>query len=222
MSARSIGLSDALHQYLLDVSLREPAVMRRLRAETAEHPKSNMQIAPEQGAFMQLLVRMLGARRTLEIGTFTGYSALAVALALPGDGQVVACDISEDYTRMARRYWTEAGVADKIDLRIAPALDTLDDLLGGGQAGTFDFAFIDADKTQYDAYYERSLQLLRPGGLAVLDNVLRDGRAADPDPDPDDESTRAIQRLNKKLHTDQRVHLSMIPVADGLTLALKK
>ena len=220
MSTRSIGLSDALHQYLLDVSLREPAVMRRLRAETAEHPKSNMQIAPEQGAFMQLLVRMLGARRTLEIGTFTGYSALAVALALPADGQVVACDISEDYTRMARRYWTEAGVADKIDLRIAPALDTLDDLLGDGQAGTFDFAFIDADKTQYDAYYERSLQLLRPGGLAVLDNVLRDGRVTDPD--PDDESTRAIQRLNKKLHTDQRVHLSMIPVADGLTLALKK
>ncbi len=220
MSTRSIGLSDALHQYLLDVSLREPEVMRRLRAETAEHPKSNMQIAPEQGAFMQLLVRMLGARRTLEIGTFTGYSALAVALALPADGQVVACDISEDYTRMARRYWAEAGVADKIDLRIAPALDTLDDLLGDGQAGTFDFAFIDADKTQYDAYYERSLQLLRPGGLAVLDNVLRDGRVTDPD--PGDESTRAIQRLNKKLHTDQRIHLSMIPVADGLTLTLKK
>ena len=143
-----------------------------------------------------------------------------MALALPADGQVVACDISEGYTRMARRYWAEAGVADKIDLRIAPALETLDDLLGDGQAGTFDFAFIDADKTQYDAYYERSLQLLRPGGLAVLDNVLRDGRVADPD--PDHESTQAIQRLNEKLHTDQRVHLSMIPVADGLTLALKK
>jgi caffeoyl-CoA O-methyltransferase len=220
MSTRSIGLSEALHQYMLDVSLRESEVMRRLRDETAEHPKSEMQIAPEQGQFMQLLVRMLDARKTLEIGTFTGYSALAVAEALPEDGRVVACDISEEYTRIARRYWKEAGVDDTIDLRIAPALDTLDALLDDGQAGTFDFAFIDADKQQYDAYYERSLQLLRSGGLVVLDNVFRDGRVADPD--IDNESVRAIQRLNQKLHTDERIHLSMIPVADGLTLALKK
>jgi caffeoyl-CoA O-methyltransferase len=220
MSTRSIGLSEALHQYMLDVSLRESEVMRRLRDETAEHPKSEMQIAPEQGQFMQLLVRMLDARTTLEIGTFTGYSALAVAEALPEDGRVVACDISEEYTRIARRYWKEAGVDDTIDLRIAPALDTLDALLDDGQAGTFDFAFIDADKQQYDAYYERSLQLLRSGGLVVLDNVFRDGRVADPD--IDNESVRAIQRLNEKLHTDERIHLSMIPVADGLTLALKK
>jgi caffeoyl-CoA O-methyltransferase len=220
MSTRSIGLSEALHQYMLDVSLRESEVMRRLRDETAEHPKSEMQIAPEQGQFMQLLVRMLDARKTLEIGTFTGYSALAVAEALPEDGRVVACDISEEYTRIARRYWKEAGVDDTIDLRIAPALDTLDALLDDGQAGTFEFAFIDADKQQYDAYYERSLQLLRSGGLVVLDNVFRDGRVADPD--IDNESVRAIQRLNQKLHTDERIHLSMIPVADGLTLALKK
>ena len=220
MSTRSIGLSEALHQYMLDVSLRESEVMRRLRDETAEHPKSEMQIAPEQGQFMQLLVRMLDARKTLEIGTFTGYSALAVAEALPEDGRVVACDISEEYTRIARRYWKEAGVDDTIDLRIAPALDTLDALLDDGQAGMFDFAFIDADKQQYDAYYERSLQLLRSGGLVVLDNVFRDGRVADPD--IDNESVQAIQRLNEKLHTDERIHLSMIPVADGLTLALKK
>ncbi len=220
MSTRSIGLSEALHQYLLDVSLRESPVMRRLREETAAHPQSNMQIAPEQGPFMQLLVRMLDARKALEIGVFTGYSALAVAEALPEDGRLVACDISEEYTRIARRYWSEAGVDDIIDLRIAPALDTLDALLDDGQHGTFDFAFIDADKEQYDAYYERSLRLLRPGGLVVLDNVFRDGRVADPD--IDNESVRAIQRLNKKLHADERVHLSMIPVADGLTLALKK
>jgi caffeoyl-CoA O-methyltransferase len=219
MSNRSIGLSDALHQYLLDTSLREPDVLRRLRKETAQHPESSMQIAPEQGQFMQLLVRLMGANRTLEIGTFTGYSALAVALALPDDGQLVACDVSEDYTRTARRYWKEAGIEHKIDLRIAPAIDTLDGLLDDGHTGTFDFAFIDADKTGYDAYYERSLQLVRPGGLIVLDNMLRGGRVADPD--PDDTSTQAIHRLNEKLHGDDRIYLSLIPVADGLTLALK-
>ena len=220
MSNRSIGLSKELHQYLLDVSLRETDVMRRLREETAAHPKSNMQIAPEQGQFMQLLVRMLGATRTLEVGTFTGYSALAVAEALPEDGEIVACDVSEEYTQVARRYWKEADVDHKIDLRIAPAIDTLDTLLDEGAAGTFDFAFIDADKEQYDAYYERSLKLLRSGGLVVLDNVFRGGRVANPDIEK--ESVRAIQRLNEKIHADERVHLSMIPVADGLTLALKK
>jgi caffeoyl-CoA O-methyltransferase len=220
MSNRSIGLSASLHRYLLDVSLREPDLMQRLREETAQHPESDMQIAPEQGQFMQLLVRLMGAQKTLEIGTFTGYSALAVALTLPDDGQLVACDVSEDYTRIARRYWAEAGVDHKIDLRIAPAVETLDALLDDGHAGTFDFAFIDADKTSYDTYYERALHLVRPGGLIVLDNVLRHGRVVDPA--PDDASTQAIARLNDKLHDDERIHLSLIPVADGLTLALKK
>ena len=219
MSNRSIGLSETLHQYLLDASLREPDVMKRLREETAQHPESTMQIAPEQGQFMQLLVRLMGAQKTLEVGTFTGYSALAVALALPHDGQLIACDVSEDYTRIARRYWQDAGVASKIDLRIAPAVDTLDALLDDGHAGSFDFAFIDADKTGYDAYYERSLQLVRSGGLIVLDNMLRGGRVVDPD--SDDASTQAIVQLNEKLHADDRIHLSLIPVADGLTLALK-
>ncbi|NBB73170.1 MAG: methyltransferase [Bacteroidetes bacterium] len=214
MSNRSIGLSASLHRYLLDVSLREPSLMQRLREETAQHPESDMQIAPEQGQFMQLLVRLMGAQKTLEVGTFTGYSALAVALTLPDDGQLVACDVSEDYTRIARRYWAEAGVDHKIDLRIAPAVETL------GHAGTFDFAFIDADKTSYDAYYERALQLVRSGGLIVLDNMLRHGRVVDPA--PDDASTQAIVRLNDKLHDDERIHLSLIPVADGLSLALKK
>ncbi len=219
MSTRSIGLSDALHQYLLDVSLREPDVMRRLRAETAQHPESDMQIALEQGQFMQLLVRLMDAKKTLEVGTFTGYSALAVALTLPDDGQLVACDVSEDYTRVARRYWKEAGIDRKIDLRIAPAVETLDALLDDGHAGTFDFAFIDADKPSYDAYYERALQLVRSGGLIVLDNMLRGGRVVDPN--PDDASTQAIAQLNRKLRGDDRIDLSLIPVADGLTLALK-
>jgi len=219
MSNRSIGLSASLHRYLLDVSLREPDLMQRLREETAQHPESGMQIAPEQGQFMQLLVRLMGAQKTLEIGTFTGYSALAVALALPDDGQLVACDVSEDYTRIARRYWVEAGVDHKIDLRIAPAVETLDALLDDGHAGTFDFAFIDADKTAYDAYYERALHLVRSGGLIVLDNMLRHGRVVDPD--PDDSSTHAICALNDKLRDDERIHLSLIPVADGLTLAFK-
>lgn len=220
MSNQSIGLSDELHQYLCDVSLREPDVMRRLRAETAEHPRSEMQIAPEQGQFMELLARMIDARRAIEIGVFTGYSALAVARALPDDGQLVACDVNEEYTAVAERYWKEAEVDHKIDLRIAPAIETLDALLANGQDGTFDFSFIDADKTGYDAYYERSLKLLRSGGLIVIDNVLRNGRVVNPD--PDDEATQAICRLNEKIHGDDRVHVSLLPVADGLTLALKR
>ena len=220
MSRQSLGLSDELHEYLLSVSLRESEVQRALREETAEHPKANMQIAPEQGQFLQLLVRMIGARHTLEIGVFTGYSALAVAEALPPNGQVVACDISDEYTQTARRYWKEAGVADTIDLRIAPALDTLDALLDDGRAGAFDFAFIDADKTEYDGYYERCLRLLRPGGVIALDNMLRDGRVLEDD--PADEGVRAIQDLNAKLHTDDRIHLSLLPLADGVTLAMKK
>lgn len=220
MSNKSIGLSDELHEYLLSVSLRESDVMRELREETAEHPKSQMQVAPEQAQFFQLLVKLIGARRALEVGVFTGYSALAVARVLPSTGTLVACDVSEEYTRVARRYWAEAGVADRIDLRIAPAAETLSALLDAGEAGTFDFSFIDADKEQYDTYYEKSLELLRPGGVIALDNVFRDGRVTDPD--IDDESVRAIQRLNEKIHDDERVEISMLPLADGLTLAMKR
>lgn len=220
MSNKSIGLSDELHEYLLSVSLRESEVMRRLREETAERPKSEMQIAPEQAQFLQFLLRLIGARRTIEVGVYTGYSALATAEVLPPSGEIVACDVSEEYTQVARRYWKEAGIDHMIDLRIAPAADTLDALLDDGQAGTFDFSFIDADKETYDTYYEQSLELLRPGGVIALDNVFRDGRVAEPN--PEDESVRAIQELNEKLHTDERVDLTMIPVADGVTLAMKR
>jgi caffeoyl-CoA O-methyltransferase len=179
-----------------------------------------MQISPEQGQFMALLVELIGARRILEVGTFTGYSALAVALALPPDGRVITCDINEEMTAIARRYWAEAGVADKIDLRLAPAIDTLDELLAEGQAGQFDFAFIDADKTNYLAYYERTLELLRSGGLIAIDNVLWNGAVADPERQDDD--TSAIRALNEAVHADDRVSLSLLPISDGLTLARKR
>ncbi|MGF1628368.1 MAG: class I SAM-dependent methyltransferase [Kiloniellaceae bacterium] len=220
MSKRSIDLSDALYAYLLENSLRETEVLRRLREETATMPWSGMQISPEQGQFMALLVQLMGARRCLEVGTFTGYSALAVAQALPADGRLVACDINEETTAVARRYWQEAGVAETIDLRIAPALETLDALLAEGAAGSFDFAFIDADKVNYDAYYERSLALLRPGGLIAVDNVLWGGSVIDSSrKDPD---TEAIRQFNAKIACGQRVSCSMIPLGDGLTLALKR
>jgi caffeoyl-CoA O-methyltransferase len=220
MSNQSIGLPDELHEYLLSVSLREPDVMQRLRTETAEHPRSEMQIAPEQGQFLRFLVRLIGVRRSIEVGVFTGYSALAVAMELPPTGTLVACDVSEEYTGVARRYWVEAGVADRIDLRIAPAEETLSALLEDGQDGTFDFSFIDADKETYDTYYEQSLKLLRPGGVIALDNMFRGGRVTDPE--VEEESVRAIQRLNEKLRDDERVHLSMLPLADGVTLAMKR
>lgn len=220
MSNKFTALDERLYEYLRAVSLREPDVLRRLREETAALAESNMQIAPEQGQLMALLVQLLAARKTLEVGVFTGYSSLAVALALPAGGRVVACDVSEEWTRIARRYWQEAGVAEKIDLRLAPALDTLDGLLRDGQAGTFDFAFIDADKSNYDAYYERALELVRAGGLIAIDNVLWSGRVADPA--AGDEDTAAIRALNRKLLGDGRVALSLVPVADGLTLALKR
>jgi predicted O-methyltransferase YrrM len=213
-------LERSLHDYLLSVSLREPALLQQLRQETADHPMSQMQIAPEQGQFMALLVQLIGAKKTLEIGVFTGYSSLAVALALPPDGKIIACDVSDEYTAIAQRYWKLAGVADKIDLRIAPALETLDQLLADGQANTFDFAFIDADKSNYERYYERSLQLVRKGGLIALDNVLWSGQVADPT--VQDTRTSAIRSLNAKLHQDDRISLSMLAIADGLTLALKK
>jgi caffeoyl-CoA O-methyltransferase len=225
MTRHPIEIDERLHDYILAHSLREPEVLRRLRQETAKMPGANMQIGPEQGQFMALLVELMGARRTLEIGTFTGYSALVVALALPPEGRVVACDVSEEFTAVARRYWAEAGVADKIELHLAPALETLDRLLDAGQAegsqaGSFDFAFIDADKANYGAYYERALRLLRPGGLIAIDNVLWSGKVADKAAsDPD---TRAIQALNAALKDDSRVTLSLLPLGDGLTLARKR
>lgn len=219
MSNKSITLSDEIYDYLLSVSLREPDILRQLRSETAAEPMGRMQISPEQGQFMALLVRLMGAKKGLEIGVFTGYSALWVAMALPVHGKLVACDVSEPWTSVARRYWQRAGIADKIDLRLAPALETLDGLLADGQSGSYDFAFIDADKENYDGYYERALQLLRPGGLVLIDNVLWDGRVADER--IVDEETRAIRALNEKIHRDPRVTPSLIPIADGLTLALK-
>ncbi len=220
MSRSTLGLDGRLREYLLNASLREPDVLRRLREETAAMPMSGMQTAPEQGQFMALLVELIGARRTLEIGVFTGYSSLWVALALPPEGRIVACDVSEEWTAVARRYWLEAGVADKIDLRLAPALETLDGLLAAGEAASFDFAFIDAEKTEYIDYFERALGLLRPGGLLAVDNVLWNGAVADPAADDDD--TNAIRAFNDKLRDDRRVTLSMVPVGDGLTLARKR
>ncbi len=219
MSNQSINLDDRLYSYFQSVSLQEPAILTQLRQETAQQPMSQMQIAPEQGQFMALLVQLMGAKRTLEVGVFTGYSALVVALALPPDGKVVACDVSEEYTTIARRYWHQAGVADKIELHLAPALETLDRLLATGQAGTFDFAFIDADKSNYDGYYERSLQLVRSGGLVAIDNVLWSGRVADPQ--VQDNRTNSIRAFNQKVHKDKRVSLSLVPIGDGLTLARK-
>ena len=219
MSDRTLNLDDVLYQYLLDASLREHPVLAELRALTHRHPLARMQISPEQGQFMALLVKLIAARRTLEIGVFTGYSALAVALALPQDGCIVACDVSREYTDVARTYWEKAGVAAKIDLRLAPAVDTLDGLIAAGHAGRFDFAFIDADKTSYDAYYERCLTLLRQGGLIAIDNVLWGGRVAHP---AEDDDTAAIQALNRKLHGDARIDLSLLPISDGLTLARKR
>ena len=220
MTNRSISLTDSLYEYLLAVSSREPDLLRRLREETAAYPNARMQIAPEQGQFMALLVRLMGARRCLEVGVFTGYSSLAVALALPDDGSIVACDVSDEWTSVARRYWAEAGVAHRIDLRLAPALHTLQGLLAGGEAGSFDFAFLDADKENYLRYYEHALELVRPGGLIVADNTLWSGRVADPA--NTEATTGGWRRLNARLLADERVDLSVVPIGDGLTLARKR
>jgi caffeoyl-CoA O-methyltransferase len=221
MSNRTIPLTDSLYEYLLAVSLREPALLAELRAETARDPENvQLQIAPEQGQFMAFLVRLMGARRCLELGVFTGYSSLVTALALPEDGRLVACDISEQWTAVARRYWQRAGVAHKIDLRLAPALVTLDALLDRGEAGSFDFAFLDADKENYPTYYERLLTLLRPGGVLAIDNTFWSGKVADPrETDPE---TAALRVLNERLHRDGRIDVTMLPVADGLTLIRKR
>lgn len=220
MSNQSIGLSPELYNYVLSVSLREHPVLAELRRYTVGHTMSQMQISPEQGQLMALLVQMTNVRKALEVGVFTGYSALAVALALPPEGQLVACDVSEEYTAIAQKFWQQAEVDTKIDLRIAPATETLQQLIESGQADTFDFAFIDADKSNYDTYYEQALVLLRSGGLVAIDNVLWYGRVADPD--VTDNRTRRIRALNQKLHHDERVDLSLLPIGDGLTLARKR
>lgn len=221
MSRQTFGLDDALHDYLLEVSLREPDLLRRLREETGRLEMARMQISPEQGQLMGLLLQLLGARRTLEIGVFTGYSTLVTALALPEDGRVVACDISEEWTAIARRYWAEAGVADRIELELAPAVETLEALRSrpDPDAGRFDFAFIDADKESYAAYYEHALALLRTGGLIAVDNTLWGGRVADPADTA--VSTEAIRAFNRTLRDDPRIDLSLVPIGDGLTLARK-
>ncbi|MEO8558646.1 MAG: class I SAM-dependent methyltransferase [Rhodospirillales bacterium] len=221
MSARGpINFDKALYDYSLANWLRDDDIKRRLRERTAKLPNAGMQISPDQGQLMALLARSIGARRALEVGVFTGYSALCVAEALPADGKLIACDISEEYTAIGKPFWQEAGVADRIDLRIGPAIDTLHKLLGDGGNGTFDMAFIDADKSHYEEYYEACLQLVRSGGLVLIDNVLWGGSVADPK--KTDSDTDAIRALNAHLHQDRRIELSLIPIGDGLTLARKR
>jgi predicted O-methyltransferase YrrM len=220
MTDRRLQITTEIHNYLVAHSVREPEVLARLRAATASLPQAQMQIGPEQGQLMGLLARLVGAKRCIEIGVFTGYSSLAVALALPEDGRILACDVSEEWTAIARRFWREAGVEHKIKLKLQPATRTLEQLLAAGEAGRYDFAFIDADKPSYDTYYELLLQLLRPGGLIALDNTLWSGHVADPN--NRDPNTVALRALNDKLHRDERVDLSLLPVGDGLTLARKR
>ena len=220
MSNRTITLDEPLYRYLLAHSLRESDSLRRLREQTMGHEWARMQIAPEQGQFMALLAEIIGAHRALEIGTFTGYSALWLASALPPDGTLICCDISEEWTAIGRPYWEEAGVAERIDLRIAPAMQTLDGLLSGVETQSFDLAFIDADKENYLEYYERCLRLIRRGGLVLFDNTLWAGAVADPE--RRDAETQAIRDLNERLHRDSRISLSLVPIGDGLTIARKR
>ena len=218
MSNRTIAMDDRVYEYFRAQSLRESAVLRLLREVTAKTPYPNMQIAPEQGQFMAFLVELMGAKRAIEIGTFTGYSALCVAAAMGPEGRLVACDISKEWTDIARKFWDQAGVAERIELRLAPGLETLRALAAENRG--FDFGFIDADKTNYEAYYEGVLALLRPGGVVAVDNVLWDGKVADPrQNDPD---TKALRAFNAKVLGDDRVSLTMVPIGDGLTLARKR
>jgi caffeoyl-CoA O-methyltransferase len=220
MSRRTLTLDDPLYEYLLANSLRETSEQAALREATRTWPRAGMQISPEQGQLLALLLRLIGARRAIEIGVFTGYSALTAALALPADGHLLACDISDSDTRLGLPYWQSAGVAGKIEFVVAPAQQTLRARLAAGQSGTYDFAFIDADKTGYDDYYELCLKLIRPGGLVAIDNVLWGGSVARPA--DRDVATEALQKLNAKIHADERVDLSLLPIADGLTLARKR
>ncbi len=220
MDEKNFTLSDELLEYMLSVSLREPELLRKLREETASKPGAQQQIVPEQGQLMAFLIQLIGAKKTLEVGVFTGYSALSVALALPPGGRVIACDINPETTAIARRYWEAAGVDGKITLKLAPALLTMNDLLASGEAGTFDFVFIDADRINYGLYFERSLELLRPKGLLMIDNVLWYGRVLDGE--TMDAETVEIDRLNRKLRDDDRIILSLLPMSDGITLVMKK
>ena len=220
MSRRTLQMTDAIRDYALRHGVREHPVLAALRIETAALAEAEMQVAPEQGALLQLLVRLTGARRVLEVGTFTGYSSLAMALALPADGRLVACDVSAEWTAIAQRHWRAAGVAERVELRLAPALETLAALLAAGEAGRFDLVFLDGDKANYPRYAALALDLLRPGGLLLVDNVLWSGRVADPA--VRDADTEGIRALNAQLHADERVDLALVPVADGLTLARKR
>jgi len=220
MSNRTLAISESIYQYLCDHSLREDPILKELRDHTYDMEERAMQIAPEQGQFMQMLIKLIGAKNTIEVGVFTGYSSLAIALALPEDGRIVACDVNPQYTSVAEKFWVSAGVREKIDLRIGPARDTLSELISDdGLANTFDFAFIDADKINYDHYYELCLELIRPGGLITVDNVLWGGATADDS--INDTDTTSIRSLNDKLHRDERIDLSLVPIGDGLTLAMK-
>ncbi len=220
VSKRTINLDPPLYDYLLEISLREASILKALREETAANPMHNMQIAPEQGQFMALLAKLIDARRYIEVGVFTGYSSLAIGLALPDDGEIIACDVSEEWTGIARRYWRQAGLEERIHLHLAPANETLQMLLDEGQGERFDFAFIDADKEGYATYYELLLRLIRPGGLIAVDNVLWGGAVIDPD--KNDADTEAIRQFNRSLLEDARVDISLVPIGDGLTLARKK
>lgn len=221
MSNRTINITDKLYAYLLENGVRESDVAKELRSVTKETIQwHQMQISPEQGAFMAILIRLMGAKRCLEVGTFTGYSALVVAEALPEDGRVIACDVSEEWTSIGRQYWEKAGLAHKIDLRLAPGMDTLNQLLAEGESGKFDFAFIDADKSNYDGYYECCLKLLRTGGLIAIDNVLWNGGVVNDD--LQDKDTLAIRAINRKVIADERVDTTLTPIGDGLTLAIKR
>nr|WP_245570528.1 class I SAM-dependent methyltransferase [Chroococcidiopsis thermalis] len=219
MTWQTLGLEPHLYDYLLSVSLREPEILTQLRQATARHPLGKMQIAPEQGQFIALLLQLIGAKKTLDIGVFMGYSSLVMALTLPVDGIVVSCEKNEEYAAIARHWWQQAGVAHKIDLHVAPAKETLHHLIETCASETFDFALIDADKSNYDSYYEQALQLIRPGGLIAIDNVLWSGRVADPQ--VQDNRTKKLRTLNQKLHQDKRITLSLVPIGDGLTLVRK-